>query len=266
MTITTTEPERKSATGRPSGSGSGTGPGTPSVSWWRRPWVGPLATVAAIFIVYAVPPYLTFDPATSKIPANPNYAWHYPVLVTHILCGTIALVTCCLQVWPVLRDRYPQVHRTSGRLYVFAGVVPSSIAGVASAIASPSGLIMQLATVTSSTLWVFTALMGFRMALQGRMDEHKRWMVRSFALTMSIIVSRVLGVIYDYTLLPPPVTTDIPTLIAWGQARAGLASWPGWIIPLLIAEWWLIERGATARYKAREARRKAALAKSSTTS
>ncbi|MCX5390533.1 DUF2306 domain-containing protein [Streptomyces sp. NPDC006482] len=264
MTITTTEPER--ASGEPErASGTGRRPADtrPSVPWWRRPWVGPLATVAAIFIFYAVPPYLTFDPADSKIPPHPGHAWHYPVLAAHVVFGTIALITCCLQVWPVLRDRHPLVHRVSGRLYVMAGVLPAAVCSIAVALVSPSGLSMQLATITSSTLWAGTAIMGFRMALQRRLDEHKRWMVRSFALTLSIIVSRILGVVYDHTVLPPPITTDIPTLIAWGQARAGLASWPGWIIPLLIAEWWLIERGATARYKAREARRKAALAKSS---
>ena len=30
----------------------------------------------------------------------------------------------CLQVWPWLRTRYPDVHRRTGRVYVFAGVLP----------------------------------------------------------------------------------------------------------------------------------------------
>ncbi|GGX44909.1 DUF2306 domain-containing protein [Streptomyces chryseus] len=252
MTITTTEPERTSGPGRPAAAG-------PSVRWWRRPWVGPLATVAAVFIAYNVPRYLTFDPADSKIPLAPGHAWHYPVLVAHVVFGTVALVTCCLQVWPALRKKHPKVHRISGRLYVLAGVLPGAVAGVAVAMVSPSGLSMQVSTVTTSVLWAGTAIAGIRMARQRRQDEHRRWMVRSFALTLSIIFSRILGVIYDHTILPMPVTQDIPTLIAWGQARAGLASWPGWIIPLLIAEWWLIERGAAARHKARAARRKAAM-------
>ncbi|RRR83945.1 DUF2306 domain-containing protein [Streptomyces sp. RP5T] len=204
-----------------------------------------------------IPRYLTFDPAQSKIPANPQYPWHYPVLVVHVLCGTVAIVTCCLQVWPALRQRYPKVHRVSGRLYVAAGVLPGGLAGLAVAYASPSGLSMQMSTMTTSVLWIGTAVVGLRMARQGRIADHRRWMVRSFALTMSIVVSRVLGVVYDHTILPPPgAGADIPALIAWGQERAGLASWPGWILPLLIAEWWLIEREATARHRARKARRR----------
>ncbi|MER6105098.1 DUF2306 domain-containing protein [Streptomyces sp. NPDC001832] len=171
--------------------------------------------------------------------------------MTHILCGTVAIVTCCLQVWPALRHKHPKAHRISGRLYVAAGVLPGSLAGLAVAYASPSGLSMQMSTAT-------TAVVGLRMIRQGRIADHRRWMVRSFALTMSIVLSRVLGVLYDHTILPPPLTQDIPTLIAWGQQRAGLASWPGWILPLLIAEWWLIEREASARHRARQARRKQA--------
>ncbi|MEU5314454.1 DUF2306 domain-containing protein [Streptomyces sp. NPDC021562] len=259
MTITTTQPER--SPGGPPDPRRTAGDRQAPPRWWRRPWVGPLALVVAVFLAMDVPRYLTFDPAESKIPPNPQYPWHYPVLVVHILCGTVAIVTCCLQVWPALRQQYPKVHRVSGRLYVAAGVLPGGLAGLAVAYASPSGLSMQLSTATTSVLWMATAVAGLRMARQGRIADHRRWMVRSFALTLSIVVSRVLGVVYDHTILPPPVTQSVPELIAWGQERAGLASWPGWILPLLIAEWWLVERGAGARHRARQARRTAAAPK-----
>ncbi|MER6633812.1 DUF2306 domain-containing protein [Streptomyces sp. NPDC000987] len=256
MTITTTEPGRSPGGAADARRGADDGPGA-SPRWWRRPWVGPLALVVAVFLVMGIPRYLTFDPAESKIPPNPQYPWHYPVLVVHVLTGTVAIVTCCVQVWPALRQRWPHVHRFSGRLYV-AAVLPGGLAGLAVAYASPSGLSMQLSTMMTSVLWMGTAAAGVRMARQGRVDEHRRWMVRSFALTMSIVLSRVLGVVYDHTILPPPVTNNVAELIAWGQQRAGLASWPGWILPLLFAEWWLVERGAGARHRARRARREAA--------
>ncbi|MFI8075473.1 DUF2306 domain-containing protein [Streptomyces sp. NPDC086033] len=253
--MTITRMERAASGGGPGGAPAADGREA-RPRWWRRPWVGPLGLVVAVFLAMGIPRYLTFDPADSKIPANPQYPWHYPVLVVHVLCGTVAIVTCCLQVWPALRQRYPKVHRVSGRLYVAAGVLPGGLAGLAVAYASPSGLSMQMSTMTTSVLWIGTAVVGLRMARQGRIADHRRWMVRSFALTMSIVVSRVLGVVYDHTILPPPgAGADIPTLIAWGQERAGLASWPGWIVPLLIAEWWLIEREAAARHRTRKARR-----------
>ena len=43
---------------------------------------------------------------------------------------------------------------------------------------------------------------GLRMARQRRLVEHRRWMIRSFALTMSIITNRVWAVIATIVLMP----------------------------------------------------------------
>ncbi len=231
-----------------------TGLSTPRTAWWRRPWVLPLAVVCLTFIVISVPRYLTFDKSQSLIPQPGNLTWHYPLLVAHVLFGTTAMVTCCLQVWPWLRRRYPAVHRWSGRLYVFAGVLPSGVlAGTIGAV-SPSGMSARLSDVILATLWIACTLTGLRMILQGRQADHRRWMVRSFALTMSIVVSRVLGQIYRHTFLPMPTNGNIADLTVWGQTLAGMASWPGWILPLLVAEYWLVERGAGEKHRRRQAR------------
>lgn len=92
----------------------------------RRPWVLPLALLTVIFIWYAVPPYLTLEPAQARIQPMPPHASYYPLLVTHIFLGSVALLAACLQVWPWLRQSYPAIHRWSGRLYV-AVVLPASV-------------------------------------------------------------------------------------------------------------------------------------------
>jgi len=78
-------------------------------AWWRRPWVIPLFVAATGFLVYQLPPWLTFDPNRSRIPLK--FPLHYWLIVGHVLFGTVALVTMCLQMWPWLRRRYPVVHR-----------------------------------------------------------------------------------------------------------------------------------------------------------
>lgn len=121
-----------------------------------------------------------------------------------------------------------------------------------------SGTSVCVSSVISSSLWVACTLMGWRAIRQSRQADHRRWMIRSFALTMSIVMSRVLGELFTATILPMPQTTDPAQLGAWGQTLAGLAVWPGWILPLLFAEWWVVERGNSRRHKARQARRVAA--------
>ncbi|MGC4892193.1 DUF2306 domain-containing protein [Micromonospora sp. DT31] len=226
--------------------------------WWRRPWILPLTAVVLVFLYNAVPRYWTFDKAQSLIPQPGNFELHYPLLVGHVTFGTIALATTVLQVWPWLRRRHPRIHRISGRLYVFAGVLPSAVLAVSVGVVSLSGPSVRVSSVISSSLWVACTLIGWRMIRQGRQTDHRRWMIRSFALTMSIVMSRVLGKLFTATILPMPDTTDLAQLAVWGQSLAGLAVWPGWILPLLFAEWWVVERGSGRRYKARTARRIAA--------
>jgi hypothetical protein len=50
----------------------------------QRPWVVPLALLTVIFIAYAVPPYLSLDPARARIQPMPPHVSYYPLLVSHI--------------------------------------------------------------------------------------------------------------------------------------------------------------------------------------
>jgi uncharacterized membrane protein len=214
--------------------------------WWRRPWVFPLGLLVTVFLVYSLPPYLGLDPAQSRIPAPDGLGWYYPVLVAHIGLATIAMVTCSLQIWPWLRQKHPVVHRRTGRVYVFAGAIPASIAGFAIAVASPFGPVGSVSSVLLAALWFACTVQGYRMARARRFGDHRRWMIRSFVLCMSIISNRIWGLLWAAVLAPQVDTTFGGSELAMGQAIAGLTTWTGWVIPLLIAEWWL-ERGRVRR-------------------
>jgi hypothetical protein len=88
------------------------------------------------------------------------------------------------------------------------------------------------------------------MAHQHRFVEHRRWMVRSFALTMSVITNRIWAVIATIVLAPELTTTFGGNEMLMVQTIAGLSGWLGWVLPLLVAEWWLVERGQGSAYQA----------------
>lgn len=67
--------------------------------WWR-PWIAPLIAIALAFIAFSLPPYLSLDPARSRVQPPAPYAWYFPMLVAHVVFGSVAMLTCCLQVWP----------------------------------------------------------------------------------------------------------------------------------------------------------------------
>lgn len=210
-----------------------------SKRWWKRPWVTPLIIVAIAFIAFSLPPYLTLDPSKSRIPLPKGFPFYYPLLVGHVLFATVAMLTCCILIWTWFRDRYPATHRIIGRVYVFGGAIPAGIIGLIIGAISPFGPVLRASNVLLAILWLIFTISGFRMGHQHRFFEHRRWMLRSFALTMSVISNRVWSVIMIIVLVPQLNTTFGGNETMMIQTIAGLSGWLGWVIPLLIAEWWL---------------------------
>ena len=206
----------------------------------RRPWVVPLALLTVIFIGYALPPYLTLDPGRARIQPMPPHASYYPLLVTHIFLGSIALLAACLQVWPWLRRSHPAVHRWSGRIYVTVALSAS----VCVMIISPMGLYganQRVANTMLALLWFGTTLAGFRAIRQRRIADHRQWMLRSFALCFSIVAFRVWMLIAFAVFVPEIYAGAEVDPADIGQA-VGVTSWLSWVVNLLIVEWWLHRR------------------------
>ena len=203
-------------------------------------WLGGLGALVAIFLAFSLPPYLSLDPDRSRVPQPAALGVaHYWTLVPHVLFGSIALVTAVLQIWPWFRRRHPAGHRRLGRLYVFGGVLPAGLTALVVGAFSPFGPIARASNVLLAVVWLACTLTGWRMARQRRFGEHRRWMIRSFALTASIITNRIWGVIIGITLAPQLETTFHGDEVLFTWVVAGLTTWLGWTLPLLAAEWWL---------------------------
>jgi hypothetical protein len=225
MSTTTGEPERR--------------------RWWS--WAVPALLVSVAFLAFSLPPYLTFDPDRSRVPVHDGFALHYPLLVAHILFGSVALLTCCLQMWPWLRRSRPDIHRRAGRAYVFCGVLPAGIALLGVAPLSSTGFVSQVGNTLLALLWMPVTWAGYRAARRRRYREHREWMIRSFALTTSIVVNRLWLVLMFAVLLPQRDTTFHGDEDALIDAAAGASVWLGWVVNLLVAEWWLHRRRGTGR-------------------
>ncbi|HWO64879.1 MAG TPA: DUF2306 domain-containing protein, partial [Umezawaea sp.] len=91
---------------------------------------------------------------------------------------------------------------------------------------------------------------GLRTARQRRFQEHRRWMIRSFALGMSIVVNRLWGALMVVVVIPLITTTQAEADALMMPALTSTV-WLSWVVNLLIAEWW-IER--TSRRPVRKAK------------
>jgi len=72
--------------------------------WWKRPG----SSVGDDFHRLRRPfsaAYLSLDPRQSRVPQPDNFAPHYPILVAHVIFGSVALLTAvCRCAW--FRQRY----------------------------------------------------------------------------------------------------------------------------------------------------------------
>jgi uncharacterized membrane protein YozB (DUF420 family) len=220
----------------------------------RRPnrqlwWAVPLLVLALAFVAYSLPPYLTLDPSRSRVPGTrEGFPLYYPLLVTHIWFGSVALLAGCLQVWPWFRRRRPVAHRRIGRAYVFAGVLPAGVAVLGVAPLSSTGFVSQVGNTMLALLWLPVTLAGFWMARQRRFVEHREWMIRSYALTTSIVVNRLWGAALFLVLLPQLDSSFGGNQEALINTVANTTVWLSWTVNLLAAEWWL-QRGRSARLR-----------------
>ncbi len=215
----------------------------------RNLGIAAFAVTTLLFLGFSLPDYLGLDRSESRIPIRSDYPLHYPLLLAHIAFGTVALLTAMLQIWPWLRRTHPQVHRWSGRAYLFGGVFPSGVVVLGVTPVSSSGLSSAAGNTILAVLWLGTSWAGWRAVRQRRFADHRAWMFRSVALTFSIVVNRAwLGLYVGIFALFAPLDEEL-------IRTAGAASvWTSWIVNLLIVEWWLLRRASPRARGARPAR------------
>lgn len=156
-----------------------------------------------------------------------------PWLFIHIAGSVVALTLGSLQFLPALRRGQRPPHRWTGRVYV-VGCLVGGGAGLILAPGSHAGPIATAGFGSLAILWITFTLLGLRAAVRGRIDAHRRWMIRSWALTLAAVTLRF--------YLPLVMVLDLPFL-PWYRAISFLA----WVPNLMAAELWLRRPAARVR-------------------
>jgi hypothetical protein len=155
----------------------------------------------------------------------PNFKLHRIALTGHAACAGIALLVGPFQFLDSLRRRRPIFHRRLGWLYI--GMV-----GVGAGFALPLSLhaafgwISGAGFLTLDVVWVLTTAIALRWAVKLRFDLHRRWMLRSYALTAAAISLRI--------MLPLSAVMGLPFAPSY---RA--IAWLCWLTNLAIVETWI---------------------------
>lgn len=165
-------------------------------------------------------------------PATPAEALGNPIgvpwLFVHVAGAVTALLVGSAQFLPAMRKGSSPLHRWTGRVYV-AGCLVGGGAGLILSFGSSAGPIATAGFGALAVLWLAFTLLGWRAAMQGRIAEHRRWVIRSWALTLAAVTLRIylpLVAIFGLEFLP------------WYRAISFLA----WVPNLVVAELWLRRR------------------------
>jgi Predicted membrane protein (DUF2306) len=165
--------------------------------------------------------------------SSPEWAHIAPFrmwLLPHGLAAACALFLGPFQFSERLRRKYLTLHKTFGYLYI-AGCY----------IGAPLGIYIQwfeeklgtyshsftIATVMDAALWVFATTMALVMIRTKRMQQHRQWMIRSFACALIFLEVRTILVFFRL----PETAAE---MVVWGCVAA---AFPIADLVLQIDEW-----------------------------
>ncbi len=146
-------------------------------------------------------------------------------LLPHGVLGACALLLGPMQFSDRLRQRFTKFHRVIGRFYV-AGVF----------VAAPLGFYIQhfeermggtrsfsVAAAADATLWMLTTGIAFAFILKGKVQQHRQWMTRSFAVALVFLEGRaILGVSGWERLGPAAIETVVWTCLVFAVLFADI--------------------------------------------
>jgi len=153
---------------------------------------------------------------------GPSLHVHSFAISQHIVGAMLALALGPFQFLSRLRNRYLNVHRWMGRLYLL-GVLVGGSSGLYLAAFSYGGMITHIAFGSLAVLWLATGLLAYRAIRAKRIEVHRHWMTLNFSLTLAGVMLRL--------WVPVMVTSGIPF-----EAAYLVVSWLCWVPNLVVAE------------------------------
>ncbi len=142
--------------------------------------------------------------------------------IAHFAGSALALALGGMQLNAWLRSRAPGLHRWLGRGYV-AGVAIGGVSGFLLALKSSGGPVAQAGFALMAVCWLGCTLVAYRRIRGGDVAAHRRWMIRSFALTFAAVTLRL--------YLPASQIAGMPFPAAYSAI-----AWLCWVPNLLVAE------------------------------
>lgn len=180
-----------------------------------------LILFAGKFVINDALPYFGFDKSTF----DSYWDFRWP-LIGHISGGLIALTLGPFQFWKSFRNKFINIHRWMGRIYLTAiliGTISATYLAWTSAIRVNFSWAFALQGLAFA--WITTASMAYISVMRKHIIQHKEWMIRSYVVTFAFVNFR--------WLVDLPIAHQLMNKF---EERGPTIIWLSWTIPLLITE------------------------------
>jgi uncharacterized membrane protein len=192
-------------------------------SWLRPKYL--LFAAIGLMLTYVIP----HDESFLVHPKDPLWQHYEPFkwwLLPHGIAGACALLLGPMQFSDRLRGRFRQLHRIVGRIYVASVFVAAPLGFYIQYFEERTGdpRSFSIAAAADATLWMSTTGIAMVLILKGKVQEHRQWMTRSFAIALVFLEGRVIGGVTGWENLGTPANeTIVWACLAFSILSADLA-------------------------------------------
>ena len=143
----------------------------------------------------------------------------------HVFSSMLVLFAGFTQFSKTLLRRKPKLHRTAGYIYVINILIVTGPAAFLMSFYANGGISSRIGFIILSVLWIGFTSIALYYAWKRKFKQHRIFMIRSFAMTLSAVSLRIWKVVLaNFTDIPP-------------MDRYRIIAWAGWVINLLVAEY-----------------------------
>jgi predicted membrane protein DUF2306 len=185
-------------------------------------------------------------------PYNPGFLEFPTIVALHVVLGGLYLALAPLQFVRRIRSRHLGYHRWAGRVLVSIGLVIGATALFMGLVIPLSGWPERVVIGLFGSLFVIALLKGFVHIRARRVALHREWMIRAFAIGLSIVTQRLIFV-PALLIVADPTDGQIATLSVASFAAA-------FVLHSSLAEVWIrfTRRSGVPRTRVAKAAAKAA--------
>jgi uncharacterized membrane protein len=196
-----------------------------------------ILSVGTLLMLRTIIEYTSFDSTVGFLKVKQEYlaiSFWKVAFYTHVFSSVFTLLAGFTQFTSLILKDYPRVHRVVGKMYVSNILLINFPAALIMAIYANGLLPSKIAFIILDCLWFWFTYKAWIEISRGHVEAHRKFMIRSYALTCSALTLRSWKLILSYYLQLDPLLLYM------------IDAWMGFVPNLLFAEWWIWTKGKHA--------------------